>query len=149
MLVSHCLRRSIPILTLAAAIVLAGGHLKSFLADISTSRGADLEPRKVRAESSAVESATPGSADVSNRAEESRRHRGAAGAVDDWVRTRTGWEREAKWIASSGYEPALHPVVVAALVSLVALWALVAFPVDAVESVDDPQTVDTTFTSDS
>jgi hypothetical protein len=43
----------------------------------------------------------------------------------------------------------LHPVVVAGLVSLVALWALVAFPAGAPPATDDLDAPDTTYTSDS
>ncbi len=53
-------------------------------------------------------------ADLSNRPEQTGRRHRAAGKGDDWVRTRTGWEREARWFAATSYEPALHPAVVAA-----------------------------------
>jgi hypothetical protein len=73
-------------------------------------------------------------------------HRTAtAGEADDWVRTRTGWEHEAKWFATVGrYEPALHPAVVAALVSLIAVWALMAFPADTAKVADEPDAPSTT-----
>ncbi len=128
---------------LVAVVVLAGGHLKTFFAAVSVSRGGNTG-------SPAVGTATPSSAEAANRSEQISHQHGATGEGDDWVRTRTGWEREAKWFASSAsYAPALHPAVVAALVSLVALWALVAFPADAAEATDDPDSPDTTFTQDS
>ena len=68
------------------------------------------------------------------------RHAGAAwpGGADDWIRTRSGWEHHA---ALSGplavYQPALHPLVVAVLMLLAALWALIAFPVQPAAGADD------------
>ncbi len=50
-------------------------------------------------------------------------------AADGWVRTRDGWERESALHPHRGtYEPALHPAVLASLVTLASLLALVAFP---------------------
>ena len=51
-------------------------------------------------------------------------------ASDGWVRTRDGWERESSLRISPRhvYEPALHPGVLAALVTLGSLLALAAFP---------------------
>lgn len=150
MLATYWLKRSGPVLFLAAAIVLAGGNLQSVFAASSVGQPANsASPAVGTAASLAVGAAAPLSADVSNRPEKISRHRGAAGGGDDWVRTRTGWEREARWFAATSYEPALHPAVVAGLVSLVALWALVAFPADAVRSTDDREALDTTFTTDS
>ena len=49
---------------------------------------------------------------------------------DGWVRTRDGWERESRVrvTARKVYEPALHPGVLAALLTLGSLLALAAFP---------------------
>ena len=53
----------------------------------------------------------------------------AQGAVESgtWVRTVDGWERRSDWATSRPlYDPALHPLVIAALELLVSLAALIA-----------------------
>ena len=143
MLVYYWVKRLLPVLLLAAMIVLARGHLKPFVA-------ADSADQKANTASSTVKTAASTAAGAGNQSEPADHPGGAATAGNDWVRTRVGWEREAKWFANSiSYEPGLHPAVVAALVSLVALWTLVAFPADAAGAANDPDAPDTTFMSDS
>ncbi len=73
------------------------------------------------------------------RSDEPRQAGAAWPGADDWIRTRSGWEHHA---ALSGplavYQPALHPLVVAVLMLLAALWALIAFPVQPTAGADDP-----------
>jgi hypothetical protein len=96
------------------------------------------------ADSLATAAVAAHSGGVANLSEQMGGHRGAAGKADDWVRTRTGWEHEAKWFATVGrYEPTLHPAVIAALVSMVAVWALVAFPADTARAADEKETPST------
>ena len=46
---------------------------------------------------------------------------------DRWVRTTDGWERTSQWKWLACYEPALPPLVVAALQLLLTLTAFIAF----------------------
>ena len=60
------------------------------------------------------------------------------GLAGGWVRTRDGWEREeALLVHRHIYEPSVHPLVVATLVSLTSLMALVAFSAPGKQAGDD------------
>lgn len=43
-----------------------------------------------------------------------------------WVRTVDGWERPDLWVATTAWEPGIHPLVVAAGQGLASVMALVA-----------------------
>jgi hypothetical protein len=144
MLVYCWLKRSIPGLLLLVVIACSGGFLKPLLVSPSTSRRGSKSLASSTAEPLATAAAPAHSTSFTNRSEQIAGHRAGGGKVDDWVRTRTGWEHEAKWFATVGrYEPSLHPAVVAALVGLMAVWALVAFPADAAaDQRDTPSTLE-------
>jgi hypothetical protein len=144
MLVYCWLKRSVPALLLLVVIACSGGLLKPLFVANSSGRKGSRPLAPSAAESLATAEVAARSGDVANRSEQLGGPRGAAGKVDDWVRTRTGWEHEAKWFATVGrYEPTLHPAVIAALIGLVAVWALVAFPADASRGADEKETPST------
>ena len=139
MLVYCWLKRSTAAALLLVFIACSGGLWKPLIATHSTGGRVCRPFAPLAAESPATAVVAAHSAGVANRSEPIVARRGSAGKVDDWVRTRTGWEHEAKWFATVGrYEPALHPAVVAAMIALVAVWTLVAFPADAVRVADPP-----------
>jgi hypothetical protein len=47
-------------------------------------------------------------------------------AASTWVRTVDGWERPDLWVATTAWEPGIHPLVVAAGQGLASVMALVA-----------------------
>jgi hypothetical protein len=141
MLVYCWLKRSVPVVMLLAVIACSTGLLKPLIVASSAGGRGGKPLAPLAAGSLATAAPTTRSEGVSNRAERPSGHRGAARKTDDWVRTRTGWEHEAKWFATaSQYEPTLHPAVIAALIGLMAVWTLVAFPDDTVATVDEPDT---------
>jgi hypothetical protein len=140
-MVAYCWPKRLAVaLVLLGASACSGGLLNPLLATNSSGRWASNPFVPQAAESAAATATVALSAFASDRSEQIGGHRDAERA-DDWVRTRTGWEHESKWLAAVGrYEPALHPAVVAGLVGLVAVWALMAFPAKAASVADERDT---------
>jgi hypothetical protein len=122
MSVDYRLQRFAYLVLLVSAAVLAGRLVGGFLAiDFSSPYPSFVAPQ------------LPGNTAHAASTYESSQQIGmgqhAPQKVDDWVHTRTGWERRSNW-APRIYQPALHPAIVAALVCLTSLWGLMTFPAD-------------------